>query len=256
MERLLYDEMFRIEESHWWFAARRKIIMHIIENILHNIKSEHQEITICDLGCGCGATLRALSKKYNVLGMDSSDDAIRFCRERGLIIQKGSLPYNIPYEENQFDVVLLLDVLEHIEEDEKALQKAVSLLKPTGIIIVTVPAYQWLWSPHDVFHHHKRRYDKKRLLKMFMSFPDMTPILLSYFNTLLFPLALIERTFSRFLKKKQETYLLPQPNRVINIIFEKIFALERLLIPRMNLPVGLSIIAIFQKGTTSHKTLC
>ena len=101
MDKLIYEEMFRIEETHWWFVARRKIITHLIEKMIPKLNHSKEKILICDLGCGCGAMLKVLSQKYNVYGMEASDDAIKFCRERGLNIQKGELPYDVPYEEKK-----------------------------------------------------------------------------------------------------------------------------------------------------------
>jgi 2-polyprenyl-3-methyl-5-hydroxy-6-metoxy-1,4-benzoquinol methylase len=247
MDKLIYEEMFRIEETHWWFVARRKIITHLIEKMIPKLNHSKEKILICDLGCGCGATLKVLSQKYNVYGMEASDDAIKFCRERGLNIQKGELPHDVPYEENRFSVVLILDVLEHIADEDKAVKKAVSLLRPGGIVICTVPAYQWLWTRHDEIHHHKRRYTKKRISELFNTSSKILPVILTYYNTLLFPLALVERITSKIMNKKQNRPQISYPNKILNMIFEKIFGVERFLIPKITFPFGLSIIGIFQK---------
>jgi SAM-dependent methyltransferase len=243
MERSVYEEMFRIEEIYWWFVAKRKIIIHLIKKTLPKTNFNQNKIDICDLGCGCGATLKALGQKYNVWGMDSSDNAVTFCKERGLEIQKGELPFNVPYEESRFDVILMLDVLEHIADDVNTVKKAISLLKPEGIIICTVPAYQWLWSVHDEIHHHKRRYSKKSFSVLFR-LPDVVMLRCNYYNILLFPIAMFDRLKSKFSKKKKSVRYNP---RIVNTIFEKIFALERYLILRIPLPFGLSLIGVVQR---------
>lgn len=121
MEKNLYDEMFRVEQTHWWFVAKRKIILYLLEKSLPSAGHLQEDVHVCDLGCGCGcgcgATLVALKKIYKVTGMDSSSDAISYCKERGLNIQKGEIPSNVPYKENYYDAVLMLDVLEHVDND-------------------------------------------------------------------------------------------------------------------------------------------
>jgi SAM-dependent methyltransferase len=248
MEQFVYEEMFSVEETHWWFVSKRKIVMYLIQKMLPRINVKREDCQIADLGCGCGATLKILSQEYHVSGMDSSNHAIEFCRQKGLEIQKGELPYDVPYHENKLDVVLLLDVIEHIEEDAETIKKAFSLLKPGGILICTAPAYQWLWSMHDETHHHKKRYNKKDFRRLF-SLPSGVTIVCNYYNTFLFSLALIDRLTYKFLDGKRRKTGVSYLPKILNTLFEKIFSLERFFLLRVRFPFGLSLIGVLQKAT-------
>ena len=246
MEQIVYEEMFSVEETHWWFVSKRKIILYLLEKMLPQMHVKREDCQVADLGCGCGATLKSLSRKYNVFGMDSSDYAVRFCREKRLEIQKGELPHDVPYEENKLDVILMLDVIEHITDDAEAMKKAFLLLKPGGILICTAPAYQWLWSMHDETHHHKRRYNKKDFSRLFR-LPDGVMIVCSYYNTFLFPLALIDRLTYKLLNGKRRKTGVSSLPKILNTIFEKIFSFERFFLLKVRFPFGLSLIGVLQK---------
>ncbi len=253
MDRTVYEEMFTIEETHWWFISKRNIVLYLIEKLLPKTKTNQEDYEIADIGCGCGATLNALSRRYHVFGMDSSDHAVKFCSEKGLSIQKGELPYDTPCEKNRLDAVLLLDVIEHITNDREAVKEAFALLKSGGILICTVPAYQWLWSMHDEMHHHKRRYSKKDFRRL-LELSDAEPIVCGHYNAFLFPLALLERITSKFLRRKQPKAIIPQFPRTLNSILEKIFSLERFILQKVPLPFGLSLIGVIRKRESGTST--
>lgn len=247
MDISVYEEMYSIEKNHWWFNAKRKIILYILEDMVKRLGFDNKAVRICDMGCGCGGTLEELRRNYNASGMDAVNTAIIFCKNRGLEVQKGELPDRLPYKEGEFDIILLLDVIEHIEDDFEAIRETFSILKPGGIIICTAPAYQWLWTDHDRIHHHKRRYSKRRFCRLF-AIPEVSIIICSYYNTFLFPLALIQRIYSKLFFKKQtkaETFI---PPRFLNSILEKIFSFERFFIKRFTFPFGLSLISVARKG--------
>ena len=249
--------MFTIEETHWWFISKRNIILYLIEKLLPKTNANREDCQIADLGCGCGATLKALSRKYRVFGMDSSDHAVKFCSEKGLSIQRGELPHDIPYEKNKLDAVLLLDVIEHVTNDREAVKEAFSLLKSGGILICTAPAYQWLWSMHDEMHHHKRRYSKKDFCRLF-ELSDAESIVCGHYNAFLFPLALLERLTSKFLRRKRPRRTIHQFPGALNSILEKIFSLERFILQKVPLPFGLSLIGVVRKRApwTSTPRFC
>lgn len=248
MDPQLIKQMFELEERHWWFCGRRKIVRHLVQKAVTTLGREGQRLQICDLGVGAGLLLRELAPGAEVYGLDQSPEALRAARQRGLTnLAQGWLPDQVPYAARSFDLILLLDVLEHIEDDRAALHKAVSLLKDDGILICTVPAYRFLWSDHDTAHGHKRRYTRGLLGGLFTGLGGEIQIL-TYFNTLLFPLALVQRLAQRCCRREPaaEPQLVATPPGPLNLVLEWIFASERFLLPYLPLPFGLSVLCVFR----------
>jgi len=197
----------------------------IILDLISKSKNLTKSLSILDIGCGSGLMLNSLTEYGNVSGMDASDEAIVFSRKifKG-IVKKGSLPYKVPYTQDSFDLITALDVIEHIDDDIEALRSIRLLMKSNGSLIVTVPAYMFLWSEHDVLNEHKRRYTVKDLKEKFqLSGFEIEKI--TYFNTFLFiPIALI-RGINFLLKRNSKTDVeLPHP--FVNFILKKIFSFE------------------------------
>ena len=246
MEHALYDEMFSQETRHWWFLARRTIILSILKRYLDKTSNDISACKVLDVGCGCGANLAELSRLCNATGIEPSFEGLSYCRQRQLHVTKGSLPDNLPVPEEFFDAVLLIDVLEHIDDDCASVSKIHNLLKPDGILLITVPAYQWLYTARDYMHHHKRRYSKKQLHELILS-QGFSKEIESYYNFWLFPLACMERISKKILgMDKQETDLVVPP-APINNLMRLIFQSERFLLPYINLPFGLSLIGVYRK---------
>ena len=242
MEKYLYKELFEIEEKHWWFISKKKIVTTLLKQHLRD-----DENNILDIGCGSGLMLNVLKDFGKVYGMDCSDEAIKFSKLvfDGQVI-KGCLPYDIPYNQNYFNVILALDVIEHIEKDKEALSVLKDYLCNNGILIITVPALMCLWSNHDVLHQHKRRYTVKELnIKIEQAGFQIERI--SYFNTFLFFPIFVIRQMNRKLKKDRLESDTKLPNRFINLILEKIFSFERYILKSYNMKIGVSIIAIARK---------
>ncbi len=240
----LYQEMFEMEQHHWWFAAKHRIVGNLIDRMLP-LQPDGRRAQVADLGCGCGMMLYKLKDRYEVVGIDGSLKAIEFSALRGVPVKLGDFPDNIPLEQNSFDAVLLLDVLEHLERDVKTAQQAAKLLKPGGILICTVPAYEWLWSPRDEHHQHFRRYSGKRFREL-MNATALKVELISFFNTWLFPLAAAGRLTAR-LRKSDGMRDLRVPPQSVNATLATIFASERHLLGRVPLPFGLSLMGIARK---------
>jgi len=244
MDTEAYEEMIELQEKHWWFVARRDVIQSLIK-----LEMPHSPTTkVLEIGCGVGGNIELLGRSGNYLGIDMHLPAIEYCSgkfpqfefrcSRIEEIPKDSYPHN-------FDSIYILDVLEHIDNEVEILNEARNYLTDDGKILVTVPAYQFLWSPHDDFVHHVRRYTNKSLRKV-LEEAGYKVERLSYFNSILFPLALIQRLGSKLLKKKLSTHL-STPPKIINWLFREIFSHEAGILKYTNLPLGLSILAVVTK---------
>ena len=194
--------------------------------------------------------LNALEEIGQVSGMDMSEDAIGFCREifSGQI-KKGFLPNNIPYPKNNFDLVVALDVIEHVEDDVAALAAIRDHVVDGGKAIVTVPACKFLWSEHDIVNAHKRRYNLKELTSKLQA-SGFVIEKISYFNTLLFPVILVVRAVNNLLKRKSKLdgETMAVPNILLNGLLMRIFGLEKYFLRFCDLPpFGVSLIAVVRR---------
>lgn len=244
MDESLYDEMFRLESRHWWFVARRRIILSLLAKHFQPNGSRR----VCDIGCGCGMMLLDLRNAgYEPIGIDTSEKALEYCHARGVQALQGQLPEHLNLKPESIDAVLMLDVLEHLDDDQTALVSAARLVKPGGLLIATVPAYQWLWTERDQFHHHKRRYSAKGWRQLLGSAEGFQPLTVSHFNSMLIPPMLLARLISKVIRAKSAGDLWVPPLG-INSALARTFAFERhLLRGQLTLPFGLSLLAIMRK---------
>ena len=247
MDEAIYKTFFELEDKHWWFISRREIVLELVGRFLK--KEDNNEIL--DIGCGTGIILKYLQQFGMVYGLDSSPIAVKYSNMRvNGAVKLGSLTDSVPFSENQFDLVMLLDVIEHIDDDEIALRKAYDLLKEKGIIICTVPAYKFLWSGHDDAQQHKRRYIRSELKTKIIN-AGFEIKKLSYYNTfLLLPIVLI-RLIQNLTSKKEPSlndYIPPEP---LNGLLEFIFSSEKHFLRKMNFPFGVSIVAVAEKGEST-----
>ena len=241
MEENLYQKFYEIENEHWWFKARREIIGNFVET-----KYPHPpSAALLDIGCGTGSILKMFSQNFDVYGQDVSLQAIDFCKKRGLKKLFCGDTAQLPSDFTNFDIVTTLDVIEHIENDLLTLQQVYRRLKNGGMLLVTVPAFQFLWGRHDVITHHKRRYTKDSLIKVIEK-AGFRIEFISYFNFFLFPIALLRRLFSRFFSGV-ETDDLKKPQSFINQTLYIVFKVEGFFLPRIKYPFGLSLICMARK---------
>lgn len=199
---------------------------------------------ILEIGCGTGGNLPILAGHGQVSAVEINETARNIALQRhGHLanIQSGWLPDNIAGIGAGFNLICLFDVLEHIENDKEALTSLKDLLAPNGRILISVPAYQWLWSHHDEYHHHYRRYSGSKLSTLVAS-AGLQVRRISCFNTLLFPAAVCIRLIERLQRKQSSSLALP--SRPINNMLTAIFSLEARLLELVNLPFGLSLTAI------------
>jgi SAM-dependent methyltransferase len=235
-----YLEMADNESKHWWFVGRRRIL----ESILSSLDLP-QRAKILEIGCGTGGNLRMLSKFGVVSAMEMDAIAIDIAKEKvGDIcdIRSGHCPDRIPTFTMKFDMICMFDVLEHIEKDVETMSAIKKLLSPRGCVVITVPAFQWLYGTHDEFLHHKRRYSADQIRKVTAS-SGLAICRVSYFNTLLFPLAVLARLKDRFFPGKQATGA-GIPPALLNTMFKSIFGFEWNLLKHFNLPFGVSLLCV------------
>ncbi|HEX9954633.1 MAG TPA: class I SAM-dependent methyltransferase [Allosphingosinicella sp.] len=241
MDRRVYDRMAELDERHWWYRARRGILADLIARKIALPK----DARILEIGCGTGHNLEMLQRFGRADGIEIDSAARTMAEQRlGRPIGSAPLPQLTCVEDGAYDLVALLDVLEHVEEDHEALESIARKLKPGGKILITVPAHPWMWSAHDEVNHHKRRYTRKGLRKVLLG-AGLEIELLSWFNSLLFPLAAAARFVGRVTGNKDSDDKMPP--KALNSLFETIFGLERYALGRMPLSPGVSLVAIVSR---------
>ncbi|HEX4416172.1 MAG TPA: methyltransferase domain-containing protein [Lacipirellulaceae bacterium] len=246
MDLDLYEQQFRVEKAHWWFRAKRHILWTLVDR--YSPARSEGKLRVCELGCGTGANLDAVKDRYEVVGVDSSPQALEYARSRlGARVFQGELPADIDLPKESFEVVVVSDVLEHIEDDRGSLATAMRLLKPGGIVVATVPANPWLYCEYDVRLHHVRRYSKPQF-RTLMNSGGGEIKLLSYFNTLLFAPAVAVRLLGKLMPKRDPMAVLELPTAMVNEILASTMKSEAMALGRVPLPFGLSLAAVVKKS--------
>ncbi len=243
-----YADYYDFENNNWWFVSRRKIIRALLHRWL---PSEPAVWNILDVGCGTGINLALLSEFGNVLGIDGSDEAIRFCRLRGEQNVRVAKAEQLPFSESEFNLVTALDVLEHIVQDERAVREIARVCAPEGYLLLTVPVFPSLWGEHDEVNHHVRRYEPRRIYDLLRQ-NGFEIVHRSFMNTWLLPAVFIWRWWLK-LRRFFETKNGPsRPDNMhhhplFNWILTTIFSSEQPFIIRRGLPIGLSLIVLVKK---------
>lgn len=238
MEAEVYERMARLENRHWWFRGRRRILRHL----LRRFTTPDRPVRILEAGCGTGGNLEMLSAFGEVKAFEPEASARIHARRTGCEVQEGRLPADHPFAGECFDLILLADVLEHVEEDGATLKALGRCLAEGGNLLLTVPACPFLWSRHDELHRHYRRYRKAELRDL-LEDAGLEIRLLHYYNFWFFPVVALVRWLRRESEdsRSDETHV---PAKPLNRLAEAVLAGERHFLLRTGFPVGVSLVAV------------
>jgi len=254
MQQHTYAIMDEVEGSHWWFVGRRSILESFLKSIESRLQAASREepakagtqnaVRILDIGCGTGANLEMLSQFGEAEGVDVSDDALEFCRLKGLNAQKG-LAERLPFDDGTFDLTTALDVVEHLDDDVAGLREMHRVTKKGGFSLIFVPAYMFLWGVQDDVSNHRIRYTKKQIVDRLKT-AGYTIERATYANWTFFAPILAGRTLMRI------TSIKPESENNVNIsalngVFGKLFGAERFWLKNFNFPFGVSIVIVARK---------
>jgi SAM-dependent methyltransferase len=242
MDRNYELQTHQAEDRHWWYRGRRTVIETIVDGMRLPARAR-----ILDAGCGSGRNMVELAHHGTVTGVELSQTSVCLARERGVgEVIEGSV-LDMPFSADSFDLAVSLDVIEHLEDDLAALRELRRTVTPGGSLLVTVPAYPWLWSGHDEINHHHRRYTRSSLERVAEE-AGWEQVRTTYFNSLLLPAAIILRVLDRLSTKTTESSLdLWVPPKPLNWLLERPLSLEASLIARGGrIPAGLSLLAVFR----------
>ncbi len=288
MDDALYRLHAEREETYWWWVAKNRIILSLVERYGRQEAglglgaagatstsaaastgsrspasgSDAPRPCALDIGCGAGALLTALSSPpfgYHVTGIDMSPIARAYCKKRGFDVLDGALPDQLPAAITSrsparggagYDLIVLSEVIEHVPEDRASIAACVDLLKPGGLVVCTVPAHMWLWSSHDDFNFHQRRYTRAGFGALFEGLPVHT-LVLSYYQLASMPLVVAARAAEKLRTRisgraPSEPAVEPLPGPV-NWVLTKAFEVEKHILPHVRLPSGTSVIAAYRR---------
>jgi len=245
MQQHTYAIMDEVEGSHWWFVGRRAILESFLTSICSRLTTHDSRLRILDVGCGTGANIQMLSQYGEAEGVDVSDDALEFCRRKGLKAQKG-LAETLPYENETFDLTTALDVVEHLDDDIAGLKEMYRVTKRGGYSLIFVPAFMWLWGVQDDISNHRIRYTKTQIVERLKT-AGYTIERATYANWTFFAPILAGRAIMRVTGIKPES-----ENNItisgLNGIFGKLFGSERFWLRNFNFPFGVSIVVVAKKN--------
>jgi SAM-dependent methyltransferase len=231
----------QVEDQHWWYRGRRRVLSEVLDSL-----QLPASVSILDAGCGSGRNMVELAAHGTVTGIELAETSVEAARRRDVgEVVAGSLD-TLPFPDSSFDLAVTLDVIEHLDDDRKALRELRRVVRPGGYLLVTVPAYQWLWSNHDVVNHHRRRYTRRTLLAAAHA-SGWTPLRTTHFNALLLPAAIAHRGLERVRRPAGEPQsdLQATPPWLNSVLERPLHAEARLIRRGRRIPAGLSLLAVF-----------
>ena len=243
MDRATYDRMRTLQEGHWWFEGRRRILTGLIGAL-----DLPTHARILEVGCGPGGNLAMLQRFGEVTAVEPDDESRVYAAEHsGVTVEGGLLPDGLPFEPASFDLVCAFDVIEHVDQDAASVAALGRLVRPGGYLATTVPGQPWMWSRHDELHHHKRRYRLTQYRALFDA-AGLEIVKSSYFNTLLFPpiAAIRALKMATGSTAADDDAMPPAP---VNALLTGLFGAELAWLKHATLPIGVSIVVIAQRPT-------
>lgn len=243
MEETANRQFVELERTHFWFVGRRRIFVHLLDREL----AGRGALRVLDVGCGAGGMLEPLARYGEVTGVDTSEELVAFCHERGFERVSLGSAYELPAADGSVDLLTLFDTIEHIPDDDRVLRESRRALAPGGLLFISTPAYQFLYANNDRVAHHERRYTARALRRKLIA-AGLEPVQVTYFNTLLFPAilpaVLAKKARERFVDPGDETNLSHAMAPLLNRALAATMGGERHLLARMSFPFGHSIIAM------------
>ena len=245
MERHTYAIMSEVEGAHWWFAGRRRILESFVRRIIADLHVAGRAPRILDVGCGTGANLEMLAQFGAAEGVDVSEDALAFCRARGLNNVRRGAAEALPYAHHSFDLVTALDVVEHLDDDAAGLREMRRVLMPNGRALLFVPAFMWLWGVQDDVSHHRRRYTLPQLRERVRA-AGFEVERATYANVTFFAPILAGRLIMR------ATGARPASENNLNVtalngVLGQLLGAERFWLRHLNFPFGVSVVCVARR---------
>jgi len=244
-----YEAMFNVEDRHWWHVGMNRIFLTMLRKYLSENALKQQSLKILDAGCGTGKMMEHLSKYGEPVGVDCSEWALAYCQKRGIQnVHNGSI-LNLPFPDRKFDVVTCFDVLYHlnVQNDDKALSELFRVCKDGGLVLINVPAFEFLKSEHDIAVQTRRRYTKAEL-KELVEKAGFKIKRIIYLNFFIFPIAFLIRVLERLpFRSFSEKSKLNLRNSIVNSLLKKVLYSEQVLLKVFNFPFGLSVFCIAGK---------
>lgn len=250
MDTKVYEMEAQVEASHWWHTGRRKLFRSIINDLDINKRTE-----VLDVGTSTGTNLRLLNDMgfEHVTGLDNNLDAIRYCAEKGLGEVRHGDVVDLPFSEESFSLVLATDIIEHIDDDTRAIHELARVMTPGGKLLITVPTFMALWGHNDDMSHHKRRYTGSEI-RILTNLAGLRIVNNFYFNFLLFiPIWAVRQLVRRYAVNRPLE--LEMNSSIINRVFYWIFSCDVKIAPYLHFPFGVSYLILCEKpNLVSEKT--
>ena len=240
------------EDQHWWFATRTWSILNVL-----NVHGLRRDGHVLDIGCGAGNMIHHLRRYGNVQGIEVDARPVAMAQQRGYDVRLGDATQRIPFDDARFDLVTAFDVIEHVDEDEAILREAYRVARPGGILAITTPAFQRLWSYNDVLNGHKHRYTPQELRErveragfrirrltfgFFLVFPMSAPLIL-----LRNQLGQKKQLSSHHFEEDAYQVEMEPVSPWLNILLRGVGRVEAAMVARVDLPIGTSLLCVAEK---------